>query len=232
MVKMVEPMRERLATRDVLSWSAVGIAAAVLTLSCFAPSLKIAIEAFIGAGDEQRGFRYERELAIALDGGWPGPMAVVAGLALIAAAVVGILIGSRLWLVVASFAVAAAIGLLVFDTEDQRLRWAGDAGVVGYESPHGGPLLQPALDDLKADARASREAQRPGWELTGGEDGFSSRGLKAWRLFLWSALALLWLTGYRLSRLALRPLASVSVVAAATVLIFVWMFLRGLARLE
>jgi hypothetical protein len=225
-------MRERLSTRDVLSWSAVGIAAGVLIVSCFVPSLKIAFGAFIGAGDEQRSFRYERDVAIAVDGGWPGPLAVVAAVLLVAVAVTGILVGSRPWLVVASFGVAVAIALLVFDTEDQRLYWAGRAGVVAYESPHGGPLLQPALDELKAEARSSREAQRPGWELTGGENGFSSRGLEAWRLFLSSSLALLWLTGYKLSRLALRPLASVSLVAAASVGIFVWMFIRSLARLE
>ena len=138
-------------------------------------------------------------------------------------------VGSRLWLVVASFAVAVALALLVFDTEDQRLSWAGP-GVVGYESPHGGPLLQPALDELQAEARASSEARNPGWKLTGGEHGFSSRGLTAWRVFLWSVLALLWLTGYRLSRLALRPVASVSLVAVATAAFFVWWVLRTLTR--
>src|SRR6187551_1436853 len=93
------------------------------------------------------------------------------------------------------------------------------------------PLLQPALDDLKAQARASSEARDPSWELSGGEDGFSSRGLTAWRVFLWSARALLWLTGYRLSRLALKPLASVCVVAAATAVIYVWLTLRALGGL-
>ena len=202
----------------------------MLVVACFVASLEIAISAFIGAGNEQRGFSYERKLALAsFDVGWPGPLAVVAGLALVAAAVTGIVVGSRPWLVVASFAVALALGLLAFDTEDQRLSWAGP-GVVGYESPHGGPLLQPALDELKAEARASSEARNPGWQLTGGVHAFSSRGLTAWRVFLWSTLALLWLTGYRLSRLALRPVASVSLVAVATAVFFVWWILRTLTR--
>jgi hypothetical protein len=226
---MVGAVGERLRSHHVLSWSAVGVAAAALVVACFVASLEIAISAFIGAGNEQRGFSYERELALAFDVGWPGPLALVAGLALVAAAVTGIVVGSRPWLVVASFAVAVALGLLVFDTEDQRLSWAGP-GVVGYESPHGGPLLQPALDELQAEARASSEARNPGWELTGGEHGFSSRGLTAWRVFLWSVLALLWLTGYRLSRLALRPVASVSLVAVATAAFFVWWVLRSLTR--
>jgi hypothetical protein len=120
----------------------------------------------------------------------------------------------------------------VFDTEDKRLQWAGARGVIGYESPHGGPLLQPPLDDLKATARASPEARNPGWELSGGVDGYSSRGLTGWRVFLWSSLALLWLTVYRLVRLALRPWASVGVVAGVTAVSFVWLVLRGLSGLE
>ena len=82
-----------------------------------------------------------------------------------------------------------------------------------------------------ARATSSVDSVRAGAsKLLGGEDGFSSRGLTGWRVFLWSALALLWLTGYRLSRLALRPLASVSLVAAATAAIFVWLVLRSLTR--
>jgi hypothetical protein len=227
---MLGAVDEWLRSHHVLSWSAVAVAAAALVVACFVPSLEIAISAFIGAGNDQRGFRYERELALAFDVGWPGPLALVAGLALVVAAATGIVVGSRPWLVVASFAVAVGLGLLVFDTEDQRLSWAGSGGVVGYESPHGGPLLQPALDELKAEARASSEARNPGWTLTGGVHGFSSRGLTAWRVFLWSVLALLWLTGYRLSRLAFGPLASVSLVAAATAAFVVWLVVRTLTR--
>jgi len=222
---------KRLRGHHVLCWAAIGLAAATLTVACFLPSLEIAIEASIGAGSNQRGFRYQRELALAFDVGWPGPLAVVGGLTLVAAALTGIMIGSRRWLVIASFVVAAALALLVFDTEDQRLYWAGSRGVIGYESPHGGPLLQPALDDLKAEARSSPEARNPGWEL-GGENNFSSRGLTAWRTFLWSTLALLWLTGYRLARLALQPWASVGLVVALTVAVFLWLLIRGLSRLS
>jgi hypothetical protein len=225
-------MVERLRGHHALSWTAIGVAAAVLVVACLLPTFEIAIEAYIGGGDAQRGFRYNRELTLAFDVGWPGPLALVGGLALVAAAVAGIAVGSRAWLVVASFLLAAALGVLVFDTEDKRLFWAGDGGVIGYESPHGGPLLQPPLDDLKADARASPEARDPGWELGGGEHGFSSRGLAAWRVFLWSTLALLWLTGYRLARLAFRPWMSVWLVLAVTAAVLVWLFLRGLGRLQ
>jgi hypothetical protein len=224
-------MGERLRGNHALSCAAIGAAALALVVACFLPGIEIALSASIGAGNAQRGFDYNRELAL-VEAGWPGPLAVVGGLALVVAAVLGIVLGSRPWLVVASFVVAVALGLLVFDTEDQRLQWAGRGGAIGYESPHGGPLLQPPLDDLKAEARASPEARNPGWELIGDEHGFSSRGLPAWRVFLWSSLALLWLTGYRLARLALRPWASVWVVLAVTTAVLVWMILRGLSRLQ
>ena len=109
---------------------------------------------------------YVRKVTI-LDAGW-GPLAFAAGLVLVAAAVAGILLGSRPWLVVASFAVAISLAVLVLDMEDNdRLQWPGRAGVIGYESPHGGPLLQPVLDDLKAKAKRSPEARDPGWTLSG-----------------------------------------------------------------
>ena len=225
-------MVERLRGHHALSWTAIGVAATALVVACFLPGIEIAISAYIGAGNEQRGFDYGRELVLATDAGWPGPLAVAGGLALVAAAVTGIVLGSRPWLVVASFLVAVALGLLVFDTEDQRLQWVGRGGVIGYESPHGGPLLQPALDELKAEARASPEARDPGWTLLGDEHGFSSRGLTAWRVFLWSTLALVWLTGYRLARLALQPWASAWLVLAVTAGVIVWLVLRGLSRLE
>jgi hypothetical protein len=86
---MVGAVVERLRSPHALSWSAVGVAAAALVVACFVPSLEIAISAFIGAGDDQRGFRYERKLALAFDVGWPGPLALVAGLSLVVAAVTG-----------------------------------------------------------------------------------------------------------------------------------------------
>jgi hypothetical protein len=162
MPRMIGVVVGRVRGHHALSWTAIGLAATALLVACFVPSLEIAIEAFIGAGDDQRGFSYRRELALADDVGLPGPMAVVGGLALVAGAVTGLAVGSKPWLVGAAFVIALALALLV-DTEDKRLQWAGPGGVIGYESPHGGPLLQPAFDDLKAEARTSPEARNPGW---------------------------------------------------------------------
>ena len=69
---MVGAVDERLRSHHVLSWSAIGAAAAALVVACFVPSLEIEISASIGAGNEQRGFSYMRELALAFDVGGRG----------------------------------------------------------------------------------------------------------------------------------------------------------------
>ena len=78
--------------------------------------------------------------------------------------------------------------------------------------------------------RAAPEAREPDWTLLGGEHGYAARGLTAWRVFVWSAVALLWLTGYRVARLALRPVPSALLVAATTVGVLAWLVLRALTN--
>jgi len=222
-------MIQRLRANHALSWAAIGLAAATLFVACFVAAFELRIEGYAGAGDTQRSFDYVRTIAMALDSraGW---LVAAAALGLVVLAALGILLGSRRWLVVAAFALSAGLVAGAIDTDD-RLSWPGDAGTIGYESPHGGPLLQPALDDLKADARSSPEARDPGWQLSG-EDAYAARGLDGWRVALWSALALVWLTGYRLARLLFRPWASVWIVVGGTFVVFVWLFLRALGNLE
>jgi hypothetical protein len=222
-------MVERRRTRHVLSWAAIGVTAAAAAVACFLPGLEIAIVASIGAGFEQRSFRYARELTLAGDLRPIGPLAVAGAIAVVVAAAAGVVLGTRWWLVVPCFAVACGLAFLVLETEDERLFWS-DGGVVGYERPNGGPLLQPALDDLKADARGSPEAQDPGWELLA-EHGYAARGLTGWRLLMWSAFALFCLTLFRAARLGLGWVASVLVVAGTTAIVFLWLVWRSLTRL-
>jgi hypothetical protein len=214
--------------RHLLGWAAIGVAAAAVAIACFLPAFEVAIEAFVGAGAEQRGFRYANEPTIARDLLPFGLLPLAAAVALLALAAVAVVRGSRAWLVAAAFALACGLGVLVLDTED-RLQWVSEGGVVGYEGPSGGPLLQPAVDDLQARARRSPEAREWGWELLA-EHGFASRGLGGWQLLQWSALALFWLTGYLLARLRLGVIASIAAVAALSVAIVVWLFLRWLSE--
>jgi hypothetical protein len=223
---------QRLRGKDVLGWAAIGLAGASLVVACLLPAFVIAIEAFVGAGAAQRSFRYERELTIAGDLRPSGLVLLCAGVAVVALAVVGCVRGSRPALVVASFVIAAALTVLVFDTFDRRLDWPGNRGVIGYEDNSGGPLLGRALSDLRADARRSPEAQNAGWTLSSGEDGYAARGLVGWRLFAWSTLAVLWLTAFRLARLRFRPLSSALLVAAASLVLLAWLFLRALSNMD
>ena len=213
-------------------WAGILAAAAALVVSCFLPAFELRIEAFIGAGSAQRGFDYEGTYSIVPDLLSFGLLPLAVGVALVVIGALGIFRGSRPWLIVPAFALALGLALLVFDTEDKRLEWAGSGGVIGYEHDNGGPLLSRGLDDLFAAARRSPEAQEPGWELVGGRYGYSSRGRGGWRLFLWSTLALLWLAGYRLARLRFRPWASLTIVVAATVLTSLWLVLRALSGLS
>jgi hypothetical protein len=215
-----------------LSWAGISGAATALVVSCFLPAFELRIEAFIGAGSAQRGFDYEGTYSIVPDLLPFGLLPLTAGVALVVIGALGILRGSRPWLVVPAFALALGLALLVFDTEDKRLQWTGSGGVIGYEHDNGGPLLSPGLDDLFAAARRSPEAREPGWELVGGKYGYSSRGRSGWRVFLWSTLTLLWLTGYRLARLRFRPWASLTIVVAVTVVTCLWLVLRALSGLS
>jgi hypothetical protein len=216
--------------RHTLSWVAIGIAAGALVATCFLAAFEVRIEASIGAGSDQRTFSYERELVIAHDLLPFGLLPLAAGLFLVACSAVGVLRGSRPALVVAAFLVAVALGVLVLHTED-RLGWPGAHGVIGYEERQGG-LLAPGLDDLHAAARRSPEARDPGWTLTGDANGYAARGLDAWRLFMWSTFALLWLTGFRLARLRFGLLASTLLVVAASLAVMAWLVLSALSNLQ
>jgi hypothetical protein len=208
------------------------MAAACLIAACFVPAFEIRIEAYIGAGATQQSFDYDRRLSVVLDAVPFGLLPLVAGVFLLVAGVFAAIRRPSPWLVVTTFVVAVGLAVLVFDTEDRRLDWPGRAGVIGYETDNGGPLLGPGLDDLQAAAKASPEAQRPGWTLVGGRYGYASRGLFGWRVFLWSTLVLVWLSGYQLARLRLRPIPAALLVVGVSVVVALWLALRAFSRLE
>ena len=222
-------MVERRRIEEWLVWTAIGVAAAAAAVACFVPGFELRIEASVGAGAEQRSFDYTTKPAI-VDLRPVGLLALGAALVLVACAAAALVRGARPRLVVLAFVLAWGLGLLAFDVADKRIGngWS-EHGVIGYEEPHGGPLLQPALDDLKSRARSSPEAQEPGWELAA-EDGYMGRGLRGWDLFAWSAFALVWLTGYRLMRLGLSPPKAVGVVVGAGVVLLFLYFLSALSR--
>jgi hypothetical protein len=92
-------------------------------------------------------------------------------------------------------------------------------------------LLQPALDDLKADARRSPEGRRPGWEVLS-EHGYRARPLAGWKLVTLAIPLLAFLTSFQMFRLFLDPGHSLTVTAVLCLLVLAWLFLRGLSNLE
>jgi hypothetical protein len=208
---------------------AIAIAAGALCVACFLPSFRLAIEAFIGAGAEQRGFRYERDVSIVPDSGAVGFSVLSLGLALVGLGIAAAMRRLPVWSSVAAFVIALVLLLVAFDTEDRRLGWPGAHGVIGHEEPNAGPLLGKPFEELKRSARQSPEGAEPGWTLSGSAHGYAARGLAGWHIFLWTTLSLCWLTGYGLARLRLGPWVSGLVVVFATVGILIWLVLRGLA---
>ena len=104
--------------------------------------------------------------------------------------------------------------------------------MLGCDAPCAGFVLLPATRDLRDDLRSTPAGRRPGFELTGGDDGYYAKPLGAWWGLLASGLALGLLGGYALARLAMSPWRAVALVAAVAFLVLVWLFLRGLSRLE
>ena len=156
----------RLPDRGIACWATVGIAGLAAAVVCFRPMFEIGIGAYIGADLEQRGFDYDRVLTAVTDLRPWSLLMLAAALVLLLTSVTALIWGNRPILVLLACAIALLSLRAVLDVDD-RLGWPGSGGVIGYEEPKGGRLLQPAIDELKADARRSPEAGEPGWTLLG-----------------------------------------------------------------
>ena len=109
---------------------------------------EIGIGAYIGADLEQRGFDYDRVLTAVTDLRPWSLLMLAAALVLLLTSVTALIWGNRPILVLLACAIALLSLRAVLDVDD-RLGWPGSGGVIGYEEPKGGPLLQPAIDELK-----------------------------------------------------------------------------------
>ncbi len=170
-----------------VAWAAVGALSLATLVACALPAFQIATDAYIGAGSEQQTFTYSRKLGLGDLRPWS--LVVPAGaLALLGLSVAALRRGNLAALAVPA-AVVAALGTIAVIDLGGRMNWGDGVGVIGYSKPSGGVVLQPALDDLKADARRSPEGRRPGWVLLS-EHGYRARPLAGWR-FLALAVPLL-----------------------------------------
>jgi hypothetical protein len=217
--------------RGTACWAVIGVAALAAAVACTRPMFEIGIGAYIGGGDEQRGFDYDRVLTPLTDLRPWSLVMLAAALILLVTTVVALIWGNRPILVL----VACAVALLSLGAAlniDDRLGWVELGGVVGYEEPHGGRLLQPAIDELKADARRSPEAQEPGWELVGGKYGYRSRGLDAWWLVLRLTIVVSILAAFRGCRLFVRFWPAVAFTVVGTFGALVVLIFQALSRTE
>jgi hypothetical protein len=221
----------RLPDRGTACWAIVGIASLAAAVFCIRPMFEIGIGAYIGAGNEQRGFDYDRNLTPLTDLRPWSLLMLAAALVLAVISVTALIWGNRPILVLLACAVALLSLRAVLHVDD-RLGWPEPGAVVGYDEPNGGPLLQSAIDELKADARRSPEAREPGWTLLGGEYGYRARGLDGWWLLLRLTIVVSILTAFRASRLFLRPWRAIVLTAAGTFVTLVWILLQSLSGLE
>lgn len=172
-------------------------------------------------------YRYVRDFAFSTDLRPLGLVPLVGGLLLMAAAAYAMLRRPPWWLAVGSFVVALGLAWLAIDTYDRLV----SSDVIGYTERGAGPLLQPGLDELEADARRSPEARDPSWTVLGSEDDYDYvSGLAGWTILAATTQVLVWLTGYRELRYSFAPLPAFAVVAGATAVFWVWLFFRTLER--
>jgi hypothetical protein len=198
---------------------------------CTRPMFEIGLTAYIGAGNEQRSFHYDSELMPLTDLRPWSLLMLAAALVLLVTSVTALIWGNRPILVLVACAVALLSLRAVLHVDD-RLSWPGSGGVIGYEEPNGGPLLQSAIDELKADARRSPEAGERGWTLLGGEHGYRARGLDGWWVLLRLTIVVSILTAFRVSRLFLRPWPAAALTAVGAVGVLVWILLQSFSGLE
>jgi hypothetical protein len=130
---------------------------------------------------------------------------------------------------------AASIGLAVLQgvADSGVVRWTVDDDPRVYAFQGGaGPLVESAVDRLRADAEESDEAADPTWRLTGDEHEFGITQRTGWTL-LSAATPLLFLLGaYRVARLRLSPCPAALAAVTVTVAALVWLFLRFLDEVE
>jgi hypothetical protein len=158
-------------------------------------------------------------------------LVVLPALALLGTAVAGLVYGSRRWVAVIAFAAGLTLAVACYRVET-HFTFIEEGAMLGCDAPCAGFVLGPATRDVRDDLRNTPAGRRPGFELTGGEDGYNAKPLGAWRGLLASGLALGLLGGYAFARLTLSPWRAIVLVAAVSFLVFVWLFLRALGRSE
>jgi hypothetical protein len=228
-------LRNRVLAEDGWFWSLSLAAGGLLALGCLLPGAEVAISAYVGAGDTQRGYDFARTLRL---GTYVKPESlaiVVAAPALIVASVFGLARGTRIWIVLPLTLLAVA-GLFQAGAIADKLYWAEGSGTVRscdttLEQCAGG-FLAPAVRDLQADVLRRRIARHPEFGFTDRE-GYRARQRSGFKLVVWTLIGMSLAGGYRTFRFVIpsRFVAAMLVVLIAGA-IWIWLFLRALFQLE
>lgn len=216
---------------DAFRWVAVGVLAVVAVVCSFLPAVHLEVSGFLGAGDTERAYHLQRVVAFV-----PGLLShslvvVLPALVLLGTAVAGVLYGSRRWVAAIAFVAGVTLAIACYGVET-RFTFIEQGAMLGCDTPCAGFVLLPAVRDLRDDLRSTPAGQQPGFELTGGENGYYAKPLAAWWGLFASGLLLGLLGGYAVARLAVSPWRAVAFVAAAAFLVIVWLFLQALSGLE
>lgn len=211
----------------------------MVILACVLPALEIGDTAYIGAGETQRTFVFDRSLSFA---GYLRPGSLVflaAGLLLALAGAFGVVRGTRAPLVVLACAVTLIASAQALRVSDE-LQWTEfDSGVAGcgradeqQTVDECAPFLASAIRELKSDILAMPIARDPEFGLLGDADAYRARELTPFRLLRFAVFLLAPWSSYRLLRLGIRrPLVALAIVVAGLLLVFVWLALRALEGL-
>jgi hypothetical protein len=212
-------------------WLACAAAGVVLLLGCALPTIEVGQGAFIGAGDEQRGFDYDRSVRFATYRE-PGSMLFLLGaIGLILLAAVALVRGSRALLIVAVAVLSFAFVVEAARIDDE-LRWS-DSGVYacGDRLEDCVPFVAPAVRDLQADILERPEAAEAEFELLD-RNGYRARGKVGWELIVWTSVTLALVTAFRAFRLVLRPVWAAAAVTLGALLFLAVLLLEALEDLE
>lgn len=221
----------RTRAHDALRWTAVGVLAVVALVCSFLPAAHLEVSGFLGAGETQRVYDFQRDVAFVPDLLPRSLVVVLPALALLGTAAAGLVYGSRRWVAVIAFAAGLTLAAACYRVET-HFTFIEQGAMLGCDAPCAGFVLLPATRDLRDDLRSTPAGRRPGFELTGGDDGYYAKPLGAWWGLLASGVALGLLGGYAFTRLAMSPWRATVLVAAVAFLVLAWLFLRGLSRLE
>jgi hypothetical protein len=201
------------------------------------PGAALHLSGYIGAGDSQEGFDFDRTISLASVHSWRSLLLPAAGLGIALLATAGFASprARPLFVVVAGVAAAALIHF------EQAAKFTGsddsEGGVYACdratsEDPGAcsGALLRPALRTFAADVRSSAVGRRRGFVLQGGYRAEQRAGS---RMVEWSLVALLLVAGYASIRLLVRRWwVALLLLAAATIFVLAWLLWLALNNLE